>query len=387
MRVENAVNIADLKTLAQRRLPKVIFDFLDGGAEDEITLRANREAFEQYRFRPRLLSGNAQRDLSVTLFGDTYKLPFLIGPTGLNGIHWRGGDIALAKAAAAAGCGLVLSTASTASLEDVAQSTPAPKWFQLYPWGDRAFIARMLERTRNAGYRAVVVTVDSLTAGRRERDARNNFAHEVRLSPSIVLDGLLHPRWLTSVWLAGGGMPRMESIAEFLPAGATAHDLSEFSRSMRNPRLNWDDMAWIKREWGGPFLIKGVITAEDARRAIDIGADGIVVSNHGGRQLDNCVASIDALPEIVEAAGSSLTVLIDGGFRRGADIVKALALGARGVLLGRATLYGVAAAGEPGAAKALSILREEVDRVLALLGCHSVSANELTRAYLAKVER
>jgi (S)-mandelate dehydrogenase len=383
MRVENAVNIADLGVLARRRLPKVIFDFMDGGAEDEVTLRGNREGFERYRFRPRLLTGNAKRDLSINLFGDKFMMPFMIGPTGLNGIHWRGGDLALANAAAAAGCGFVLSTASTDSIEEVGQSSPSPKWFQLYPWGDHAFRTRMMERARSSGYKALVVTVDSLTGGRRERDARNNFAHEVRLSPSIVLDGLMHPRWLTSVWLGGGGMPRVSNVAEFCPPGATAHDLAEFTRSMRNPGLTWDDMALMKKEWGGPFLVKGVLTAEDARHALDIGADGVVVSNHGGRQLDNCIATIDALPEIVEAVGHSLVVLIDGGFRRGSDIVKALALGAKGVLLGRATLYGLAAGGQPGVAKSLSILRDEVDRVFALLGCSEVS--ELTGNHVAVV--
>lgn len=385
MRVENAVNIADLGVLAKRRLPRVIFDFLDGGAEDEVTLRGNREGFERYRFRPRLLTGNAKRDLSINLFGDTFAAPFLIGPTGLNGIHWHGGDLALANAAAAAGCGFVLSAASTSSIEEIGLSSPSPKWFQLYPWGDRAFGARMMERARVSGFKALVVTVDSLTGGRRERDARNNFAHEVRLSPSIVLDGLMHPGWLTSVWLRGGGMPRVTNVAEFCPPGATAHDLAEFTRTMRNPGLTWDDLSWMKHEWGGPFLIKGVLTAEDVRNAVAIGADGVVVSNHGGRQLDNCISTIDALPEIVEAAGPSLVVLIDGGFRRGSDIVKALALGARGVLLGRATLYGLAAGGEAGVAKALAILREEVDRVLALLGARSVNANELTRSHLTRV--
>ncbi len=382
MNIDKAVNISDLGRLAQRRLPKVIFDFLDGGAEDEITLRANREGFDRYRFRPRLLTANAKRDLSVTLFGETFKVPFMIGPTGLNGIHWRHADIALAKAAADAGAGFTLSTASTSSIEEVGASTSGIKWFQLYPWADRAFCARLIERAKASGYKALLVTVDSVNAGRRERDARNRFAHEVTLTPSVVLDGLMHPDWLFSVWVGGGGMPKMPNVAEFLPPGANAAAMAEFTRSRRNPMLSWDDMAFLKREWGGPMLIKGVLTAEDARLAREAGADGVVVSNHGGRQLDGSLATIEALPEVVEAAGDAV-VMIDGGFRRGSDIVKALALGAKGVLLGRATLYGVAAAGQPGAARALSILQAEVDRVLALLGCHSVA--ELGRHHIAEV--
>ena len=382
MRVADAVNIADLGLLARRRLPKVIFDFMDGGAEDEVTLRANRQGFERYRFRPRLLTGNAKRDLSVTLFGQKFALPFLIAPTGLNGIHWPDADLALARAAAAAGTGFVLSTASTNSIEEVGRSCQSTKWFQLYPWSTRAFSARLMQRAKASGYTALAVTVDSLTGGRRERDVRNNFAHEVRITPKVVWDGLMHPRWLTSVWLRGG-MPAVINVAEFLPPGADAHAMAEFTRVNRNPSLDWSDMEWMKREWGGPFLIKGILTAEDARRAIEVGADGVVVSNHGGRQLDSCIATIDALPEIVDTAGGSLTVLVDGGFRRGTDVVKALALGAKGVLLGRATLYGLAAGGQPGVAKALSILRDEVDRALALIGCHSVS--ELTRDHVARL--
>ncbi len=382
MSIDAAVNIADLASLARRRLPKVIFDYLEGGAEDEVTLRANREGFDRYRFRPRLLTANAQRDLSIELFGRKYALPFLIGPTGLNGLHWHGADVALANAAATAGTGFALSTASCQSIEDVASKSKGPKWFQLYPWGDRSFSARLMARAKASGYEVLLVTVDSVYAGRRERDARNRFAHEVRITPPVVLDGMLHPGWLISVWLANGGMPQMANLAEFLPNGATAADMSEFSRANRNPMLNWDDMARLKREWDGPMLIKGVLTAEDARKALGAGADGVVVSNHGGRQLDGSLATIEALPEIVDAAGCSV-VLIDGGFRRGSDIVKALALGANGVLLGRATLYGVAAGGEPGAARAVAILRDEVDRALALLGCHSIS--ELSRTHIVDI--
>jgi len=372
MNLASAVNIADLRALARRRLPRVIFDFLDGGAEDEITLHANCEGFGRYRFRPRLLTANAKRDLSIDLFGQKLSLPFMIAPTGLNGIHWRHADIALASAAAKAGTGFALSTASTDSIEDVGAATSGTKWFQLYPWADRPFCSRMLERAKASGYRTLLVTVDSVTAGRRERDVRHRFSHEVTLTPSVVLDGLMHPDWLFKVWFAGGGMPKIVNVAEFLPPGAGAAEMAEFTRMRRNPMLNWDDMTFIKKAWGGPMLVKGVLTAEDTRLALDHGADGVVVSNHGGRQLDGSLATIEALPEIVDAAGDAV-VMIDGGFRRGSDIVKALALGAKGVLVGRATLYGVAAAGEAGAARAIDILRIEVDRVLALLGCRGIS--------------
>ncbi len=371
MDIANAINIDDLARLARRRLPGVVFDYLDGGAEDEVTLRANREAFEGYRFRPRVLTGNAERDLSITLFGERLALPFMVGPTGLNGIHWVDADLALARAAAEAGTVFTLSTPANNSIEQIAKATRGPKWFQLYPWGDRNLSARLIARAREAGYKVLVVTVDSLVAGKRERDARNKFSHELRFTPAVMLDGLMHPRWLAGVWLRRG-MPRFENIAEFAAPGANASALAQFTRSQRNAGLAWSDIAWIKQQWGGPMLVKGVLSIGDLQRAAGAGADGIVISNHGGRQLDGAVATIDVLPEIVAAAGKDMAVLIDGGFRRGSDVVKAFALGASGVLLGRATLYGVAAGGQPGAAKAIAILRDEVDRVLALLGCRSM---------------
>ncbi len=370
--LDDVVNIADLAALARRRLPRIIFDFMDGGAEDERTLRANGSAFERFCFKPRILTGNSERDLSINLFGEQLAAPYLIGPTGLNGIYWPDGDLALSRAASDAGIAFALSTASNNSLEQVARDSPGPKLFQLYPFGDRAFSARMIERAAAAGYKALIITVDSLVAGKRERDLRNRFAHEVRFTPQVVWDGLTHPRWLASTWLRRG-MPRFENIADFLPKGANAHALAEYTRSRRNPSLTWSDIEWMRREWRGPLLIKGVLTAEDARRACDAGADGVVISNHGGRALDGAPATVDVLPEIAHAAGGSMVVLIDSGFRRGSDIVKALALGAQGVLLGRATLYGLAAGGQAGVEKALAILRDEVDRVLALLGCASVS--------------
>jgi (S)-mandelate dehydrogenase len=380
MKIENAINITDLEKMARRRLPKVIYDYMAGGAEDERTLHRNRQAFEEYRFQPRMLSGVNKVDLSTSLFGDQLKLPFIIGPTGLNGIHWKDGDRALARAAAAAGTSFVLSTASNCSIESVAASSTGSKWFQLYPWGDRAVVGRLIERAKACGYRALLVTVDSLIAGKRERDLRNRFSHEVKLTPRVILDGIMHPRWLYSVWLAGG-MPRFENIAEFLPPGATASELAEFTRSQRNPKLTWDDIAWIKDQWKGPMAVKGILAAEDAQEAARYGIEGVVISNHGGRQLDGSDSPLDALPAITRTAGNRLVVLIDGGFRRGTDIVKALALGADGVLLGRATLFGLASGGEAGARKALTILADEVSRTMSLLGCETVG--KLGPSYLS----
>lgn len=383
MSVSTVINIADLRDLARRRLPRVVFDYLDGGAEDETTLEGNRAAFRRWAFVPRVLPGTGSVDLSVELFGDRLAVPLIVGPTGLNGIFWRGADVLLARAAAEAGAAFTLSTASNSSLEAVADAGAGVKWFQLYPWGERSISQRLIERAAAAGYRALVVTVDTLTIGKRERDLRNDFAHEVRYSPRIVLDGLAHPRWLVGVWLRGG-VPRFENIVEFAPRGATARELTAFVRARRNLALSWDDLAWMRDRWTGPFLIKGVLSVEDAKRAGDLGADGVIVSNHGGRQLDGAIASLDALGPIVDTTGDRLVVIVDGGVRRGADVVKALALGARAVLLGRAPLYGLAAAGQPGVARALAILKDELERVMFFVGCRGVAT--LSRACLQETD-
>lgn len=379
MNIENAINIADLRRAARARLPRIVFEYLEGGAEDEITLARNRAAFEQVAFVPRIIAGHAKPDLSVTLFGDRLALPIVVGPTGLNGIFWRGADLALARAAERMGAAFTLGTASNESIEAVGSGAGGVKWFQLYPWGDSSLWQRLLDRAAAAGFRALVVTVDTLVAGNRERDRRNRFAHDVTITPSTVLDGLLHPRWLFGVWLRG--VPRFENLLEFVGESASAHEVAAFTRAARHPDLSWVDLATIRRMWKGPFLIKGVLAAEDATRAIGIGVDGIVVSNHGGRQLDGATTTFDALPSIVQAAGDRLTVLMDGGVRRGADVVKALALGAKAVLLGRAPLYGVAAGGEAGAARALQILGEETARVMSLIGCGAVGT--LSPRYLS----
>lgn len=373
-RVRSALTIDDLKAAARRRLPRVLWDYLEGGAEEEHTLRANRLAFDRYAFAPRAATGEGAQDLTIELYGHRLAAPFLVGPTGLNGIFIPDGDLHLAKACDDAGIGMALATASTNSIEDVAAASTRGtfRMFQLYPWGGADLHAHLVERAAAAGFHAVIVTVDSLFPGNRLRDRRNGFAHSLRMSPRVVVDGLLHPQWLASTWLPRG-MPRLENIAPLLPPGASAYELADFTRRQRNTYYCWDDIARLRRTWNGPLIVKGLLSPADARRARREGLDGIIVSNHGGRALDGAPATLDVLPAMLQAAGD-MPVMIDSGFRRGSDIVKALALGARCVLLGRATLYGLAAGGHAGVARALHILTEETERVLALLGVGSVTA-------------
>lgn len=374
-----AVNIDDLRLRARSRLPRVVFDYLDGGAEDEITLRANRRAFERLRLMPRILGGGVA-DLSTEIFGHTYAAPYLIGPTGLNGLYWPDGDLHLARAAAEAGIGFSLSTASNTSMEEIAERVGAPRWFQLYPWGRPDFSRALVDRAAAAGYSALVITVDSLVGGKRERDLRHGFSHEIRMSVRVVLDGLMHPRWLASVWL-GGKRPRFQNLVSFLGEGVSDRELADFTRSQRNPGFSWEDVRRIRQQWRGPLVIKGIMCAADALRAREEGADGIVVSNHGGRQLDGAPATIHALAEIAAKLDGRTTILLDGGVRRGSDVVKTLALGAKGVLLGRATLYGLAAGGQAGVAQALAILADETRRTMILVGC--AATKDLGHRHLA----
>jgi (S)-mandelate dehydrogenase len=372
LRLKDAITIDDLKALAHRRLPRVVWDYLEGGAEEERTMRANRLAFDRYAFVPRAATGEGKQDLGIELYGHKLAAPFLVGPTGLNGIFLPDGDLHLARACDDAGIGMALATASTNSMEEVAAAATRGtfRMFQLYPWGGTDLASHLVERAADAGFHALVVTVDSLFPGNRLRDRRNGFAHSLRMSPRVVVDGLLHPRWLISTWLPHG-MPSLKNIAPLLPPGASAYELAAFTREQRNPYYSWHDIAWLRRKWKQPLIVKGLLSPEDARRARQEGVDGIVVSNHGGRALDGAPATLDVLPAMLDAAGD-MPVMVDSGFRRGSDIVKALALGARCVLLGRATLYGLAAGGHDGVARAIQILADETERVLALLGVGSV---------------
>lgn len=381
MSYSSAYNIEDLRQIAQRRLPRVAWDYLERGAEDDVTMSANRAAFERIGFEPRTLVDVSARTLKHELFGKSYTAPFGIAPTGAAGLYSFEADIALARAAAQAGVPFVLSTASFVAMERVAQEAGGSKWFQLYMSKDREAAERLVRRAFDAGYEALVVTTDVPVGANREYNLRNGFAIPFRINARNVVDGLLHPRWLTQVFLRtllSSGVPRFQNVDSNVGGRIIAKDLSAFR--VRRDALDWSDMAWLRTIWPRKLLIKGVLVADDARLALQHGADGVVVSNHGGRQLDGARAAIDALPAIVESVGGRMPVLFDSGVRRGADIVKALALGADFVFTGRATLYGAAAGGEAGVARALELLRAETDRVMALIGCNTVA--ELDRRYL-----
>jgi (S)-mandelate dehydrogenase len=380
--LSRAINIADLREQARRRVPGFAFEYVEGGAEDESSLRGNRSAFERLRLLPQTLIDTSSRQLRTTILGSAAQAPLVIAPTGLNNMLHAEGDLALARAAARLGIPFTLSSLSTTRLEEVAQRAGGRLWMQLYVLKDRAIARDIMQRAAAAGYEALVFTTDANVFGSREWDQRN-FRAPGKPTLRAALDTLRHPRWMYEVLLRHG-IPRFRNIESFLPRGAaSAVGGSTVIPGLFQPTISWDDIAWIRQFWRGKLLIKGVLTTADAERARALGCDGIVLSNHGGRQLDYCVAAIDVLPEIAAAVGGRLSILVDGGFRRGTDIIKALALGAEAVLLGRATLYGLGAAGERGVQRALEILTVETDRVMGMLGCNSVS--QLGPQYVRRV--
>lgn len=374
------VSVEDLRPAARRRVPKVVFDYLDGGAEGEVTLRENRRAFEEVSFRPRQAVVVPQCDLRTRVLGRELSLPFLLAPVGYSRVMHPGGEVAAARAAGAAGTAYILSTISGHRMEDVKAASPGPVFYQLYIIGGRAAAEAMIERARTAGFTALVVTVDTPVSGMRERDFRNgmtelmggNFLAKIPFLPQL----LRRPGWLTSFFLDGG----MPSLPNVVIPGTGPMPLMDIKAALANAAVAWADLRWIRDLWRGPIVIKGILTAEDARRAADEGADAIVVSNHGGRQLDGSPATLRVLPEVVAAVNGRVEILMDGGIRRGSDVVKALCLGARAVLCGRAYAYGLAAAGEAGVKRAIEMLRSDVERTLRLLGCPSVAA--LDRSYV-----
>jgi isopentenyl diphosphate isomerase/L-lactate dehydrogenase-like FMN-dependent dehydrogenase len=369
-----AYNIFDLRERALKRVPKGLFEFVDRGTEDEVSLRNNRAVFERIRFRPRTLIDVSKRSQEITLFGQKQKMPIVIAPTGTAGLMWYEGEIALARAAKAAGVPFTLATGSQTAMERVAAEAGGRLWFQLYMWSRVDLSHQLVDRAKAAGFEALLLTVDSAVAGNREYNLRNGFTVPFTFTRTNVTDVLLHPRWLASVlarYVLTTGMPRYENYPEELRTTITARPMG---RSMlKCEEMNYEHLRTLRKRWPGLLMVKGIAHPQDAIKAAECGVDGVVVSNHGGRNLDGSMAPLEALPQIVDAVGKRVTVLVDSGFRRGSDIVKALALGAQAVLIGRATLYGTAAAGEAGAARAIAILREEIDRVLALIGCPNVA--------------
>ena len=368
------VNIDDLRRLARRRLPRSVFDYLDGGAEDEWTLRENPRAFDDILFRPRSAVAFPKCDLRVSVVGHDLAFPALLAPVGYSRLMHPLGELAGARAAGEFGTAFILSTISGHKLENVKAATKGPAWYQLYLLGGRAAAESALDRARRAGFSALVLTVDTPVAGMRERDPRNGMKAMLGSNPFAKLpylpEILMHPRWLAG-FLADGGIPKLENIV--IP-GQGPLDLVDVASALADAAVSWDDLQWIRKVWDRPILVKGLLTGDDARRAVDEGVAGVIVSNHGGRQLDSVYPAIRALPEVVAAVNGRVEVLMDGGIRRGGDMIKAICLGARAVLIGRAFAYGLAAAGYPGVVRALEILHADVDRTLRLLGCPSVAA-------------
>ena len=367
-------NVEDLRRLARRRLPRGLFEFVDRGCEDETALAYNRAAFEKIRLQPRVLAGVAQRSLASTLFGQAVPLPLTVAPTGTAGLMWYRGEIALARAAARAGIPFTLATGSLTALETVAAEAGGTLWFQLYMLPDRALSHALAQRALAAGFQALVVTVDGPVPGNREYNLRNGFTLPFTLTRRNLTDLLTHPRWLLQVlgrYLATTGMPRYENypveVRQRLTAGPVGRAI------LRNDALNWDDLGALRRIWPHRLLVKGVLHPQDALRAVACGADGVIVSNHGGRNLDSAISPLDVLPAVRDAVDGRAEVLVDSGFRRGSDIVKALALGAQAVQVGRPLLYGTAVAGEAGAFHVLQLLAGEADRVMAQLGCNRIA--------------
>jgi L-lactate dehydrogenase (cytochrome) len=374
-----AVNIADLRLAAKRRLPRAVFDYIDGGADAEWTLRENSRVFDDIRFRPRSAVATPHCDLRTTVLGETIDLPVLLAPVGSARLFYPRGEEVAARVAGEAGTIYTLSTLAGCAVRDVKAATRGPLWYQLYITGGREVALAGIERAKNCGCTVLVVTIDTPVAGLRERDVRNGMKELVSGTPAAkfphLFQFLARPRWLAA-YLRDGGLMKFPNIV--LEDGPMPY--ADVGAALEQAMVSWNDFAWIREAWSGPIVAKGVHTADDARRAIDHGASGVIVSNHGGRQLDGVAPTLRVLPEVLEAANGRLEVLLDSGIRRGGDVVKALALGARAVLVGRAYAYGLGAAGATGVARAIEILRTDIIRTMKLLGCASV--RELDRSFI-----
>ncbi|HEX6222305.1 MAG TPA: alpha-hydroxy acid oxidase [Acidimicrobiia bacterium] len=371
-RLARSATVEDLRRIARRRLPRGVFDYIDGGAEDELTMAANSAAYRRLTFSPRVLRDVSQVDISSSLLGRKLAYPLVLAPTGFTRIAHPEGELAVARAARRAGIPYTLSTLGTRSIEEVAEVGSDRLWFQVYTWRDRDLVADLIERAAHSGYEALCLTVDTAVLGSRERDVRRGFTLPPKIGLSTLIDGTIHPGWswafLTSEPIIFANVAGITSVGD----GSDAISLAEYVGSQFDPALSWDDVEWFRDRWAGPLVVKGIQSVEDARIASDRGVDAIAISNHGGRQLDSAPATLDLLRSIAAAVGDRTEIICDGGVRRGSDIVKAIALGADAVMAGRPYLYGLGAAGEPGVDQVLTNFASEMRRTMALIGCTSV---------------
>ncbi len=371
-RFQRAANIADLRLIAKDRLPSGIFDYIDGGAEDEKTLARNTEVFDRYLFVPRVLRDMSSIDTSTTLFGQRLEIPLIFSPTGFTRIAHSQGELAVARVAARHGLPYCLSTLATRSIEEVAEVSTGPKWFQVYVWKDRAMVRDMLARAKENGYEAIMITVDTAVLGRRERDVRRGFSLPPKLGPSIIIDGILHPSW-TWDFIRNEPITFANINASSGMEAGTAVTLSAMIAEQFDASLSWEDIEWFKNEWKGQIILKGIQSVADAVLAVSAGVDAIALSNHGGRQLDGAPSPLELLQPVRDAIGDTYPLICEGGLRRGGDIIKAIALGATVCTMGRSYFYGLGAAGEQGVERALSMLSTELQRSMALCGVRSIS--------------
>ena len=380
MNIQSAVNLEDMRLLARRNLPRIAFDFIDGGADDELCLKRNREAFEKYRLLPRYLRDVSKRDQSVVLFGRTYASPIGISPTGLAGLWRPDADLMQAAAARDANVPFLLSSAANASLEDGMRVAAEHVWFQMYCTSDERINADLVQRAIKAQVGVLVISVDVPVNSNRERNRRNGFSRPLHMTPGMVLNAIRHPAWVLR-YLRTGGLPMMRNWLPYAAEGASAAQVADMYGTLTPaPMVSWEHLRRIRDAWRGPLVIKGLLHPDDAREAVSLGADGLVVSNHGGRQLDAAPSPLEMLPAIREAVGNQVELILDSGVRRGSDVVIARCLGARTAIFGRPSLYAVAAAGQPGVARVLQIMRNEIDMVLAQIGCRAFE--KLDASYL-----
>lgn len=379
-KLEEAFTIQDLKEIAKSKVPSVMLDYMQGGAEDELTLKWNREAFSKYEFVPRVLRDVSQIDLSTTVQGVDLKIPVISAPTGMSRMFHHLGERAVVKASHKAGAAYSLSTVATTSIEDVAEESKGPLFFQIYAWHNRDMVYDFINRCKSENYNGIMLAVDLASLGKRERDLRNGHGRPSVLRRNTALGALSRPAWLYHFLTKPKW--RMANMINHLPHGANAMKVIDNVNEQFSATVNWEDVKELQQKWNGKFMLKGIQSVEDAVLAAEHGVSGIILSNHGGRQLDGSPAPLDLLPKVVEAVGSDVEVMMDGGIERGSDIIKAIALGANAVLIGKAYLYGLAAGGEAGVNRTFEILTDEMIRVMQLIGCTSIS--ELTSSYVVK---